>query len=310
MTRTAEPAAPPASAEPLPLDRILFSSPLVEIGKFRVRPGDPRFHDSGPIERHILVFPRTPVWIRHEGQPPFLADSDVVTYYNRGQVYRRDSVSGMPDRCEWFAFPAPVLASALADSDPAAAERLACPFSFRKGPGDPRSYYEQRRLVEALSGAPGVAPPDAMEVEETVLRLLGRLLPAACRAAGMRARGAPRPAGADRADRELVENAKAELSRSLGAPAKLAEVAMRLAVSPFRLCRTFRRETGSTVHRYRNRLRLAASLELLRQARGGVTDVALSLGFSSHSHFTAAFRREYGGTPREIRRVSGRRSTR
>lgn len=306
MTRTAEPAAPEAS----PLDRILFSGPLVEIGKFRVRPGDPRFHDSGPIERHILVFPRTPVWIRHEGQPPFLADSDVVTYYNRGQVYRRDSVRGMPDRCEWFAFPAPVLESVLADSDPAVAERPARPFPFRKGPGDPRSYLEQRRLVEALSAAPGGDPPDAMEVEETVLRILGRLVPAACRAAGMRdARGASRPAGTKR-DRELVEDAKAELSRSLGAPAKLAEVAARLEVSPFRLCRTFRRETGSTVHRYRNRLRLAASLELLRRTRGGVTDVALSLGFSSHSHFTAAFRREYGGTPREIRRTSGRRSTR
>jgi AraC-like DNA-binding protein len=149
-----------------------------------------------------------------------------------------------------------------------------------------------------------------MEVEETVLRLLGRLVPAACRAAGMGdARGDPRPAGTKR-DRELVEDAKAELSRSLGAPARLAEVAARLEVSPFRLCRTFRRETGSTVHRYRNRLRLAASLELLRQTRGGVTDVALSLGFSSHSHFTAAFRKEYGGTPREIRRASGRRSTR
>ncbi|MDQ6892606.1 MAG: AraC family transcriptional regulator [Acidobacteriota bacterium] len=297
--------------EARPLDRVLFSSPLVEIGRFRVRPGDPRFHDSGPIQRHILVFPRMPVWIRHEGQAPFLADSDIVTYYNRGQVYRRDSVRGMPDRCEWFAFPARVIESVLVESDPAVAERLARPFPFRRGPGDSRSYLEQRRLVEALSGASGGVPPDAIEVDETVLRLLGRLLPAACRAAGIGdSRAAPRPAGTNRADRELVENAKAELSRSLGAPAKLSEVAARLEVSPFRLCRTFRRETGSTVHRYRNRLRLAASLELLRQTPGGVTDVALSLGFSSHSHFTAAFRKEYGGTPREIRRASGRRSTR
>ena len=272
---------------------------------FRVRPEDPRFHDSGPIQRHIVVFPRTPVWIRHEGQPPFLADPEIVPCYNRGQVYRRDSVRGMPDRCEWFAFPVEVLQSVLAERDPAVAERPATPFPFRKAPGDPRSYFEQRRLVEALSGP---APPEAMEVEETVLGLLGRLLPAACDAAGVgNRRRVPRKA---RLDRDLVENAKAELSRSLGAPAKLGDVAARLEVSPFRLCRTFRRETGTTVHRYRNGLRLAASLELLHRTNGGVTNVALSLGFSSHSHFTAAFRQVYGTTPREIRRPSGLRSTR
>ena len=301
MTRTAESLAP----DPRPLDRILFSSPLVEIGKVRVRAGAPRVHDSGPIERHILVFPRGPVWIRHEGGRPFLADADIVTYYNRGQIYRRDSVRGRADRCEWFAFPAPVLQSALAERHPAAADRPERPFSFAKGPGDPRAYLEQRRLVEALSGGD---PPESLEVEERALGLLARLLPAACDSAGIRElRRASRP---PRADRELVENAKAELSRALGAPAKLADVAARLQVSPFRLCRAFRRETGSTVHRYRNGLRLAASLELLRPARGGVTDVALALGYSSHSHFTAAFRKQYGATPQEIRRTSEFRSTR
>ena len=295
MTRT---------AELRPLDRILFSSALVEIGKFRVRPEDPRFHDSGAIERHIMVFPRTPVWIRHEGKPPFIAGPDLVTYYNRGQIYRRDSVRGMPDRCEWFAFPAGVLQSALAERDPSVADRPDRPFPFPKGPGNPRSYIEQRRLVEALASG---APPDALEVEERALGILARLIPAACDFAGVREHR--RPPTRVRADRELAEDAKAELSRSLGAPAKLADVAARLEVSPFRLCRTFRRVTGSTVHRYRNGLRLAASLELLRQPRG-VTEIALSLGFSSHSHFTAAFRKEYGAAPREIRQASGFRSRR
>jgi AraC family transcriptional regulator len=304
MIRTAEsPASAPEARRPL--DRILFSSPLVEIGKFRVRPEDPRFHDSGAIERHIMVFPRTPVWIRHEGKRPFIAGPDLVTYYNRGQIYRRDSVRGIPDRCEWFAFPADVLRTALAERDPSAADRPDRPFPFSRGPGDPRSYLEQRRLVEALSGG---SPSDPLEVEEIALRILARLVPAACDFAGVRKPGGP-PRSARR-DRELVENAKAELSRSLGAPAKLADVAARLEVSPFHLCRAFRRVTGSTVHRYRNGLRLAASLERLRQPRGGVTEVALSLGFSSHSHFTAAFRKEYGAAPREIRRASGSRSTR
>jgi len=291
MTPTADPAE-------RPLDRILFSSPLVEIGKFRVRPEDPRFQDSGPIERHIVVFPRNPVWIRHEGHEAFLAAPDLVTCYNRGQVYRRRSVRGMPDRCEWFAFPEAVLSSALADKDPSVADRPGRPFRFQSGPGDPGSYLTQRRLVEALSAD---APPDAMEVEETALELLRRLLPVACDAAGIGTPIRHFHSMRARAERDLAENAKAELSRSLAAPATLADVAQRLEVSPFHLCRAFRRATGSTVHRYRNGLRLAVSLELLRETRRGITDVALALGFSSHSHFTAAFRREYGVTPRSFR---------
>jgi AraC-like DNA-binding protein len=291
MTPTADPA-------PTALDRILFSSPLVEIGKFRVRSQDPRCEDSGPIERHIVVFPRNPVWIQHEGRRPFLAAPDLVTCYNRGQVYRRRSVRGMADRCEWFAFPEAVLSSALAERDPSVADRPGRPFRFQRGPSDPGSYLKQRRLVEALCAN---APPDAMEVEETALELLRRLLPAACDAAGIGNPIRRFHSKRTRADRDLAENAKAELSRSLGAPAKLTDVAERLEVSPFHLCRAFRRATGSTVHRYRNGLRLAASLEMLRETRRGVTDVALALGFSSHSHFTAAFRREYGVTPRSFR---------
>jgi AraC-like DNA-binding protein len=306
MTPTADPAE-------RPLDRILFSSSLVEIGKFRVRAEDPRFEDSGPIERHIVVFPRNPVWIRHEGRKPFLAAPDLVTCYNRGQVYRRRSVRRMPDRCEWFAFPEAVLSSALAERDPSVAERPGRPFRFQRGPSDPGSYLTQRRLVEMLS-AGGPAEADAMEVEETALELLRRLLPVACDAAGIGNPIRQFHSMRTRADRDLAENAKAELSRSLGAPAKLADVAERLEVSPFHLCRAFRRATGSTVHRYRNGLRLAASLEMLRETRRGVTDVALALGFSSHSHFTAAFRREYGVTPRAFRpgfrRLSVSRSTR
>ena len=298
---------PTADRAERPLDRILFSSALVEIGKFRVRPEDPRFQDSGPIERHIVVFPRNPVWIQHEGREAFLAAPDLVTCYNRGQVYRRRSARGMPDRCEWFAFPEAVLSSALAQRDPSVAGRPGLPFCFQRGPSDPGSYLTQRRLVEALSGGRcGVAaaadgPPDAMEVEETALELLRRLLPVACDAAGIGNPIRHFHSMRARADRDLAENAKAELSRSLAAPATLADVAERLEVSPFHLCRAFRRATGSTVHRYRNGLRLAASLELLRETRHGVTDVALALGFSSHSHFTAAFRREYGVTPRSFR---------
>ena len=66
------------------------------------------------------------------------------------------------------------------------------------------------------------------------------------------------------------------------------------------MCRAFRAVTGSTLHAYRNRLRLQHSLE---HVAGGesLLDLALDLGYSSHSHFTAAFRRLFGTTPSRVR---------
>jgi len=296
VTRIAESRPEPGTVA---LDRILLSTSIVEVGQFRVRPDDPRFRDSGPIQRHIAVFPRTPVWIAHEGSDPFVASPDLVTYYNRGQIYRRESVRGRPDRCEWFAFAPDVISEVIAEFDPAVVERPGRPFSFESGPVDSRSYLVQRRIVESLRED---VHRDPLEAEETMLRIFARLVASAYRAKGEAVRTPP-PARAAvrRRDRDLAQNAKAELAHALGAPAPLADVARRLGTSPFRLCRVFRRETGSTVHGYRTRLRLAAALELLRSPHRSITEVALALGYSSHSHFTAAFGREYGVTPSAAR---------
>jgi AraC-like DNA-binding protein len=47
-------------------------------------------------------------------------------------------------------------------------------------------------------------------------------------------------------------------------------------------------------------LRLHASLEMLRDPRD-ISSIALDLGFTDHSHFTAAFRRRFGVTPSAYR---------
>lgn len=296
MTRTAEP--------PPPLDTILYDSPVLRIGKFRVGPHDPRFHDSGPAENHIFVFPRTLVRIRHEGREAFLAGPDVVTFYNRGQVYRRDSVGGRPDRCEWFAFQPQVLREAIGVRDPGAMGLPGGPFRFTHGPGDPIAYLEQRRVVESLSAtrtgdAPGPALAFAFEVEETMLHVLDRIL---------RARHGARPEPAARSERDLAEAARVELGCTPGDRRNLSQVAGALGVSVFHLCRVFRRQTGTTLHAYRNRLRLAAALELVPRRQRDLTGVALRLGYSSHSHFTAAFRREFGVTPSTFRAGETRRT--
>jgi AraC family transcriptional regulator len=54
------------------------------------------------------------------------------------------------------------------------------------------------------------------------------------------------------------------------------------------------------LYRYQLRLRLARALDLLDNY-DDLTALSLELGFSSHSHFSSAFRNAYGRTPSEFK---------
>jgi AraC-like DNA-binding protein len=70
--------------------------------------------------------------------------------------------------------------------------------------------------------------------------------------------------------------------------------------SPFHASRVFRAVTGETLHRHLTRVRLRAALFELQGAAGRLTEIALALGFSSHSHFTQAFQEEFGCAPSSL----------
>ena len=103
------------------------------------------------------------------------------------------------------------------------------------------------------------------------------------------------------AHRELAEAAKAELAAAPAARTTLDQLARRLHVSAFHLARVFRAETGFALADYRRTLRLRAALERLPDSGRDLSGLALDLGFSSHSHFAASFRREFGVQPAVLR---------
>ena len=57
-----------------------------------------------------------------------------------------------------------------------------------------------------------------------------------------------------------------------------------------------------TLHQYRHRLRTRFSLEQVSDRDKSLVDVALDCGYCAHSHFTAAFRHEFGDAPSTIRK--------
>src|SRR5262249_38106866 len=98
---------------------------------------------------------------------------------------------------------------------------------------------------------------------------------------------------------------KSFLARHLGDHVLLMDVAREAGTSVFGFARIFREHAGMPLHRYLTLLRLRAALERLCDASGNdLTVLALELGFSSHSHFTEVFRREFGSTPSRVRRTA------
>ena len=271
-------------------DEPCFVGTSVTVGIFRCSPDDAAFENSGPAEHHSFVFPRTSVWIQHAGQPAFVADPHVVTFYNPGMEYRRRVIDRRGDACEWFAVRPDVLRGMTAAFDPRAGERERCGFDDSHLLSDPWSYAEQRRIFRHVTKD----APDPILVEETALRILWRLLSGASTAR--------RPASVARGARDLSEAARSVLARSFADRLTLHDLARALDTSVFHLCRSFRAGTGTTIHAYLSQLRLRASLEPLLDGTTPITEIALAHGYSSHSHYTSAFREALGLTPSAARR--------
>ena len=283
--------------------RMLFESPLVKFAKFRAAPSDPGFRDSGPARQHCFVFPRTSVRIRHAGAKPFIAGPNVVTLYNLGQVYVRENVTDEGDRCEWFSVEPGVLVEALAAHDPSILADPEHPFQLPYALADPQIYLLQRLAVRHVSEAECVDP---LFVEETVLEILDRVAASAARFRGV-ARPEPQ-AGAGAGD--VVDAVREILARRFHENLSLAELGRRSGYSVFHLSRTFRERSGLTLHAWQSRLRLLTSLERAAETGTDLADLALDLGYASHSHFTAAFRRAFGVTPSTFRATASARRVR
>jgi AraC family transcriptional regulator len=82
----------------------------------------------------------------------------------------------------------------------------------------------------------------------------------------------------------------------------LAALASLARLSPHYFCRAFKQSFGVPPHHYHRNRRIEQAKILLARATGSVTEIGLTLGFSTTSSFTAAFRKAMGRTPTEYRR--------
>jgi AraC-like DNA-binding protein len=161
-------------------------------------------------------------------------------------------------------------------------------FTRRTWRADPQLQSFRMRFLHWVS-----APDrDPLQAEELVLALL--------RAALQRDTRSEHPS---RASARLIRRTKEILQAQLSNRILLGDVARAAGASPAYLTDLFSRVEGVSLHQYLTQLRLARALVELPHT-DDLTALALDLGFSSHSHFTYAFRRGFGCTPSQFRETT------
>jgi len=232
-----------------------------------------------------LVFPYRGVYVRHVGTDQSVAEANQVLLFSPEQGYRVSHPIQGGDAS---------LSLVIADEQ----LRELAPKALLRG-GSVLGFDRQRLRIDPRTQAlvallrhslrTGLAEP--LEAESLALTLVQRAL-------GPRT---THTAGASSGRQRLADRAKLVLSSDLSRRWTLADVAGEVGTSPVYLTQVFQQVEGVPLYRYQLRLRLARALDLMDR-HDDLSELAMALGFSSHSHFSAAFQQAYGRSPSAFRR--------
>lgn len=288
----------PESLDKLLTFRALYGSPILSVHDYscHIPRGEATGEEHSDVNNIVLM--RHGAFSRHFGRRSVTADVNQAVFFSKDSVYRVSHPTDCGDRGTTFTVTPRVLNDIVRELDPTVDEHPDQPFLFVTGPCPSEVFWRHRELVRRLEAA----DTDSLEplwADVTGLQLVADVLEAAFSQQGAPSKQRREDTVVDHRDR--VEAAKDFLASQFTERITLNDVAHAVHASPFHLARIFQQHTGIPVHRYLTQLRLRASLERLVDA-DDLTALALELGFSSHSHFTDSFRREFGLPPSEVRR--------
>jgi AraC family transcriptional regulator len=249
---------------------------------------------------HQVVFPRRGIFERETGGRRLLADATQVLFFNREEGYRVAHPGGCGDDCTVFAFDDRLSREAVEEWDPAWAESSDRLFRFQQIASDARAFWWQDVLRQAARAGAG----QQLKLDEAAFGLLRSVLQSGYQQQGLEPRrGQPAVphSPTSRLHVEQVQRTQLLLARRFAEDLSLEALAQAAHCSSFHLARLFRAQCGVSMHEYRHRLRLREAVRRLAEGEADLSALALSLGFSSHSHFSDAFRRAFGLSPSRSR---------
>jgi AraC family transcriptional regulator len=262
----------------------LFASPIglvenVVCAGSRRRPGP---EDFSP--KFQLALPYRGAFVWHVGHDAVVGDANQILFVTGGEAYHA-SQPRPGGYAELIITPSMSVLSELTEAA-GFAPRQHPLFRARSRRATPAVQSMSARLLHRGVSQNGLDP---LRTDEQVMALL--------RAALHVNQPQPSPSGPTR---RLICRTREFLQAEFSHPIRLLDVARAVGASPAYLTHVFRRFEGVSLQRYVTQLRLARALIELPHA-DDLTALALDLGFSSHSHFTLAFRRTFGCPPSQFR---------
>lgn len=94
------------------------------------------------------------------------------------------------------------------------------------------------------------------------------------------------------------------ISDNLSEPMLVQQLSDRVGLSKFHLHRIFAAQTGFELSEYMQRRKMERALAMLTKDNNSVIDVALAVGYESHSSFSRVFKQSFGVTPNQVRQGS------
>lgn len=285
-------AQPHAESETLRLTPLYRGAELV-VHDVRCRPHDFGASAEECSSLHQVVLPRRGVFQRNLRGRALIADANQLLFFSRDEPYRVSHPAGCGDDCTALSFGDTLLREALAAHDPDWLSRGAHGFRFDQALADRALALAAEELRAAVRAGLG-----ALAVEEAALALVNASLESAYRRPALSHRPPPR---AQLEQREKAQQTALYLATHFAEDQSLEAIGRAVYASPFHLARLFRREMGVSLHQYRHQLRLREALRRIAEGERNLSQLALSLGFASHSHLSDSFRAAFGGAPSALR---------
>lgn len=105
------------------------------------------------------------------------------------------------------------------------------------------------------------------------------------------------------ADTSITKRILLYVEEHLEKELSLEKIAEELSYSKFYMARTFKENTGMSLHKYIRGRRLDEAARKLAETDRPIADIAFEAGYGSQQAFTQAFRCAYSFTPQEYRRT-------
>ena len=257
---------------------LIFQSPLVQVFDVTCHAPQSGWSDEECCSSNQVVVPRRGVFQMHHRAMSIVADPNTALVLRMGDTYQFSHPVEGGHQCTVLVFRREVLEAALGSVE------------TRYG----TIHAATQLSIHALTYLIALGVADPLQEEENALYVLNAL-------AGAFRSSSLSWSSASESHKRRVEKVRALLATQPTEPWRMESIARAVYCSPFHLARQFRAITGESIARYLLRLRLALALDFIAQGETDLARLAVELGFTHHSHFSARFKSVFGITPTAVR---------